>query len=104
LCWAVLYFYGEPLVQVLKSKLELPQFPFRFLNINYKVSVFVLKINPSLNPVGIASVPVQIANYKLQGLSEPALMTAPVPFWMEGSSSIDFGLANHLQQFHFAQV
>jgi hypothetical protein len=68
------------------------------------VSISVLKINPSLNPVGIASVPVQIANYKLQGLSEPTPMTAPVLFWMEGSSSIDFGLANHLQQFHFAQV
>jgi len=68
------------------------------------VSIFVLKINPSLNPVGTASVPVQIANYKLQGLSESAPMTAPVPFWIEGNSSIDFGLANHLQQFHFAQV
>ncbi len=43
LCWAVLYFYGEPRVQVLKSKLELPQFPFRFLN--NKVSVFVLQFS-----------------------------------------------------------
>jgi hypothetical protein len=31
------------------------------------------------------------------GLSEPAPMTAPVPFWMEGNSSNDFGLANDLQ-------
>jgi hypothetical protein len=53
--------------------------------------------------IGIASVPVQSVHYKLQGLSEPVPMTAPVPFWMEGNSSIDFGLANHLQQFHFAQ-
>jgi hypothetical protein len=29
------------------------------------------------------------------GLSEPAPMTAPVLFWMEGNSSTDFGLANH---------
>jgi hypothetical protein len=68
------------------------------------VSISVLKINPSLNPVGIASLPVQIANYKLQGLSEPSPMTAPVPFRMEGNSSIDFGLANYLQQFHFARL
>jgi len=37
-------------------------------------------------------------------LSAPALMTTPVLFWVEGNSSIDFGLANHLQQFHFGQV
>jgi hypothetical protein len=61
------------------------------------VSISVLKSNPSLNPVGIASLPVQIANYKLQRLSEPAPMTAPVLFWMVGNSSIDFGLANYLQ-------
>jgi hypothetical protein len=30
------------------------------------------------------------------GLSEPAPMIASVPVWMEGNSSIDFGLANHL--------
>ncbi len=39
-----------------------------------------------------------------QGLSEPAPMTPPNLFWMEGNSSIDFGLANHLQQFHFGRV
>jgi hypothetical protein len=31
-------------------------------------------------------------------------MTVPIPFWMEGNSSTDFGLANHLQQFHFGRV
>jgi hypothetical protein len=37
------------------------------------------------------------------GLSEPAPMT-PILFWMEGNSSTNFGLANHLQQFHFGWV
>jgi hypothetical protein len=38
------------------------------------------------------------------GLNEPAPMIAPILFWMEGNSSINFGLANHLQQFHFGWV
>ncbi len=38
------------------------------------------------------------------GLSEPAPMTPPILFWLEGNSSTDFGLDNHLQQFHFGQV
>jgi hypothetical protein len=38
------------------------------------------------------------------GLSEPTPMTTVVPFWMEGNSSTDFGLANHLQQVHFEWV
>jgi len=37
-------------------------------------------------------------------LNELAPMTVPIPFWMEGNSSTDFGLANHLQQFHFGRV
>ncbi len=39
-----------------------------------------------------------------KGLSELAPMTAPILFWMEGNSSIDFGLANHLQKFYFGWV
>jgi hypothetical protein len=35
------------------------------------------------------------------GLNEPTPMTTLVLFWIEGNSSINFGLANHLQQFHF---
>jgi hypothetical protein len=38
------------------------------------------------------------------GLSEPTPMTTLVPFRMEGNSSIDFGLANHLQHVHFGWV
>jgi hypothetical protein len=38
------------------------------------------------------------------GLNEPTPMIAPILFWMEGNSSINFGLANHLQQFHFGWV
>jgi hypothetical protein len=38
---------------------------------------------------------------KIRSLSEPAPMTPPVPFWMEGNSSIDFGFANNVEQFHF---
>jgi hypothetical protein len=33
------------------------------------------------------------------GLSEPAPMTAPVAFWMDGNSSTDFGFANHCNSF-----
>ncbi len=91
-------------IQISKYKLQGFSFCSAVFCKKVPVSNSVLKINPSLNPVGIASVPVQIANYKLQGLSEPTPMTAPVPFWMEGNSSIDFGFANYLQQFHFTWV
>jgi len=91
-------------IQISKYKLQGFSFCSAVFCKMVPVSISVLKINTSLNPVGIASVPVQIANYKLQGLSEATPMTAPVLFWMEGNSSIDFGLANHLQQFHFAQI
>jgi hypothetical protein len=37
-----------------------------------------------------------IKELKRRGLSEPASMTTLVPFWMEGNSSTDFGLANHV--------
>jgi hypothetical protein len=33
---------------------------------------------------------------KKRGLSEPGPVTTLVPFWMEGNSSTDFGLANDL--------
>ncbi len=37
-------------------------------------------------------------------LSELGPMIASILFWMEGNSSTNFGLANHLQQFHFGRV
>jgi hypothetical protein len=38
-------------------------------------------------------------NVKEKGLSEPAPMTTLVPFWMEGNSSTDFGLATTCNSF-----
>jgi hypothetical protein len=40
----------------------------------------------------------------VHSLSGPTPMTTPIPFWMEGNSSTDFGLVNHLQQFQFSRV
>jgi hypothetical protein len=51
--------------------------------------------------VFVAIVVIIIGEMGSLGFNEPAPNTAPILFWMEGSSSINFGLANHLQKFHF---
>jgi hypothetical protein len=40
----------------------------------------------------------------VSSLNEPAPMIAPILFWMDGNSSTDFGLANHVQHFHFGWI